>query len=310
MTINFSPGFKEVWNENTLRMRLYDLSNAKNDTWIHTNLTVTESNWASRCLFSLVGKRFACLRKLYFINPSHSANSLERLGVLVAKHPDPELYALFSRAASNFAFITNHSVRYPEWSLRPEQPFASEACATQTPITSQETAFVQTSSPQLVAVEPVTEPLIMHEVHQHYHVSTPPVIVDRGRPPLHVVHHVTPGYVAPRHIPIPHGAVNRVPVAVTAERNIVPGTGRREPQRNAAPSLAAQNVRLASQAKVVGLRPSTPAVVPPQAAKRMNLGPTRTEAVRHASPPVRHTPVARGPGGNLGRGRVQAGDRR
>jgi hypothetical protein len=305
-----------VWDENTIRIRLYNLSEARKDTWIHSNLAVSDSNWASRCLWWLVGKRFDCLRNLYFINPAASARSLSRLGVVIAEQSDPKLRNLFFNAASNFTLITNHVVEYPDWNSYQNRPAIAVVSSEPEEVpavplmVNSEPIFMPTAEPVPFAINEPASPVI-HQVepvvvHKYHPLSpTPVVIVDHGiRPRPYVGSPIAPCYVAPYRAP---RVVTRVPASTVAGHEI-PGAGRGETVRNIAPALAARNVHLISRPTVAFGRP---AAVPPRAVERMApvrtfvppQMPVRQAVVRNSGAPASFSVT------NLA-GRVAAGGRR
>ena len=106
---SFNPGIRqEIWNEPIICSKLQGLKVAKKGKhWIHTDLSVSESSCSGR-LFWKIAKHFNYLRDLYYVNPDRALSILESLGWHLRENGSEDLKRLHALALENFEAITGH----------------------------------------------------------------------------------------------------------------------------------------------------------------------------------------------------------
>lgn len=273
--INFAPANSvEIWDEIRLRGKLEDLANAtKKGYWIHKDLTVTKSSCLGRCFWSIIGKRFECLRRdFYDIDLKMSKRYLEHIANKIEqdKIDDTELVNLFFYAVGNFEEITNYHYRIN----LPTKLF--QIAHQPSPQAPAPTALPATINVSVTPPDPIIETRVVEVAHPVFVDVPVPIPVD---PYLPMRRYIRP-VVYPRSLDIPYSFTPERSVPIMTGGRQIPGTGRSEPIRNVAADLQSRGIQVVSSPVV-----TSPTYVSPSSniGGRQIPGTGRSEPLRNVA---------------------------
>jgi len=112
-TVQLKKNISQQWNDNDVITKLENIKKAdKKKVWIRKDLSLATSNWLTRLIWIIIGKR--CLKWMYHINLERSKLILGQIQKQLPSSTNPLISDLFCQAAANFNLIApRHKVFLP-----------------------------------------------------------------------------------------------------------------------------------------------------------------------------------------------------
>lgn len=110
-TIKINKTESKQWNEETIIKKLEGIKAAKKQKqWIRSDLSIKNSNWLTRLLWKIVGKRL--FRKMYHVDLENSKSILQQIQVHLPDTQSATISSLFKEAVLNFNKIApRHKIK-------------------------------------------------------------------------------------------------------------------------------------------------------------------------------------------------------
>lgn len=110
-TIKINNTESKQWTEESIIKKLQDIKKVKKEKqWIRSDLSVRNSNWLTRLIWTTIGKRF--LRKIYHIDLENSKSILKQIEIHLPDTKSEIINSLFKEAILNFNRVApKHSLK-------------------------------------------------------------------------------------------------------------------------------------------------------------------------------------------------------